>query len=132
MRYVSDVQPLCRYCGKPIGKHTITVFVKDAPSKYDIADDWCRYVYGKLYSKADCQRHTNQQVVSVSYDREYYYENGRQRRVAVGKEVHKFTTWDGRTYKDQFFCGGTCVQRFAYVMAEHQRRREELRKEEKP
>lgn len=54
--------------------------------------------------KAECQRLTNDRITSV-------------RRSADGSAISKFTTWDGETYVDRFFCNGDHARSFAYVMA---------------
>lgn len=95
-------RPLCRYCGNPIPKRTNLVFVLDADSVQRITP----FVPGPLYSKAECQRQTNQQVASVSYRLRH-----NERRVS------HFTTWDSESYADKYFCKGACAQQFAYLMA---------------
>ncbi len=98
------MRPLCHCCGKPIPKRTDLHWVRDADSLTE--GGTLKYVLGPLYSKADCQRNANQEVVSVSY-----MSRKDERRVA------SFTTWDGESYVDEFFCKGTCATQFAYVMA---------------
>lgn len=97
------MRPLCHCCGKPIPKRTELVWVRDPDS---VQGGVSKHVSGPLHSKTDCQRHVNQQVVSVSY----MPRNGERR-------VSHFTTWDGESYVDEFFCKGSCATQFAYVMA---------------
>lgn len=87
MRHRSPHRPHCRQCNKPIRKWTDTVY----PAKGD-----CR-------SKADCQKLTNQSVVSVSY--------------WVDGSVMRFSTWDGESYDDPYFCSGKCAEIFGYRAA---------------
>ena len=96
----SQTRPLCRCCGKSNGKWTETHFVRDPHTTTPIRPG---EIVGDLRSKADCQRHANTAVVSVRY-----WHDGR---------VSHFSTWDGESWVDPFFCGGPCRDRFAYVMA---------------
>lgn len=96
-------RPLCVCCGKPIPKRTDLVWVRDPDS---IQGGVQPHVAGPLYSKADCQRLSNHQVASVSY----MPRHGERR-------VSHFTVWNGESYVDEFFCKGSCANRFAYVMA---------------
>lgn len=135
MTYRSASQPLCRYCGKPIAKHTESKSVRD-PRGGNAAGA----IAGPIHSKAECQRLVNQTVVSVSYhpdDSSIYgpadpslepikvkgsgythaYETERHRRPDQPRLVSGFSTWDGESYADEFFCNGKCALRFAYVMA---------------
>ena len=105
MAFKSRTPPLCHCCGKPIPKQNDWHFVSNTGEishGYNIA--------GPLYSKADCQRKTNHRVISLSY-RTPFTTKAEQRSVA------SFTTWDGESYKDEFFCSGPCIERFAYLMA---------------
>jgi hypothetical protein len=101
MAYQSSKQPHCRCCGKPIPKYTDNVYVRHSD---DLGPRLSGQVEGPLFTKADCQAKTNHQVMSVAY------EHGERR-------VWKFSTWDGESYVDEFFCKGTCATRLAYVMA---------------
>ena len=102
MRYRSHRQPLCRCCGNPIRKHTETVQPKEV-----------------LKNKADCQRVSNYQVVSVSYRDVWSDDPDTGERVRSRGTVFCFTTWDGITYEDEFFCTGSCAQRFGRFAAKH-------------
>lgn len=94
-------RPLCRHCGKPIAKATNVMFVHDpgVASMHGVVE-------GPLHNKAECQRTTNQEVISVSYS-EY---NGVRR-------VWKFATWDRVSFVSEFFCKDACAVRFAYLLA---------------
>lgn len=107
MSFKSQEQPLCRCCGKRVPKFTERVWVDDKETDYGRRNG---HAVGPLYSIAECQQRTNLRVVSVQYDRN-------ADRGVKGRKVWSFTTWDGESYVDAFFCGGTCVDRFAYVMA---------------
>src|SRR5215813_1810657 len=96
--------PLCVCCGKPIPKWTETVWVRREDDGYTASTGTT--VYGVLRSKAECQARTNHKVVSVSY-----WGEGEKRHIS------HFGTWDGESYRDQWFCSGPCVDRFAYIMA---------------
>lgn len=113
--FKSAAQPLCRCCAKPIGKHTILVWVHEKPTAYHRHSTWCRYVYGDLRNKADCQRHTNQQVLSISYT-----EDTKDGEPIPGtRRVRRFNEWDGETYTHPFFCSGSCAQAFGLLAAQH-------------
>ena len=101
--------PKCRHCGKPIRKRT-TMHIFDSHCG-DIA-------YFKVHdprlrpaNKADCQALTNETVVSVRYHDQW--RDGEK----IGRRLSSFTTWDGESYVDPFFCNGTCALNFAYMCA---------------
>jgi len=111
MIYKSTMQPHCLWCHKPIAKAT-TWHNPVTPA-----------LWGKTFDDpavprtlADCQKLTNEKVVSIKYhyetDNKYYDRTGR-------RVVHSYSTWDGESYKDQFFCNGDHAQRFAYAAAHH-------------
>jgi hypothetical protein len=106
MIFKSAIQPLCRSCGKPIRKHTETVYPRGDKVMGTA-------VPSTLYSKADCQALTNKQVVSVSYHQGYDFDD----KPTGERWVWAFSTWDGESYVDRFFCGGPCRDRFAYACA---------------
>lgn len=85
-------QPFCRYCGKAIRKRTnsVTCWGGKHPSGTI------------LRSKEDCQRLSNEKVVSVSYHEGV---------------VWSFSTWDGESYVDRFFCNDDHAKRFGYAAA---------------
>lgn len=98
----SEHQPLCRNCGKPIAKHTESVYPTGT-----------RNEDSGLYSKADCQKGRNDIVVSIefSYETNDYFERTGHRWVS------RFTVWDGETYIDQFFHNGECARKMGYLYA---------------
>ena len=98
MSYRSKQPPHCRYCGKPIPKYTNTHF-------FSWTDD------AAPLSLADCQQLTNQQVVSVRYGPSY--RNGQ----CTGRQIRVYSTWDGESYRDQFFCNDNHAKLFGYAAA---------------
>lgn len=106
--FKSKTQPLCRCCGKAIKKRTVAFIVDKhppGPNVHHTNSEFWRHVYSDPLpkTKADCQRLTNLEVVSL--------------RKHNGDVVH-FGAWDGESYDDEFFCTGGCAQRWGYVMAE--------------
>jgi hypothetical protein len=110
----SDKPLYCRTCGKPIRKWTVTVYVRKEPSKYDHEAAWIRHAYvGDNWpkSKADCQKLTNQQILSVSYTP--ITKDGD----VIGQRLSHFGEWDGESYIDQYFCSNTCAQNMGRAAA---------------
>jgi hypothetical protein len=99
--FKSDKRPHCRFCGKPIAKHTTTVyFGRSGPDS-----PWSRYVPDhKPETKAEAQRLLNETVVSV--------------KRYGGAEIDCVGIWDGESWRDEFFCNGDHARRFAYACAE--------------
>jgi len=64
---------------------------------------------------ADCQKLTNETVVSV----EYQYETDSNYERTGRRVVHSYSTWDGESYKDEFFCNGEHAKYFGYAAAHH-------------
>jgi hypothetical protein len=109
------MQPFCHCCGKPIPKYTELHFVRN-PRGGSPKDS----IEGPIYSKAEAQAKVNtiqnalRTVVSVRYSQDYDMNADSN----VGpRYVSSFYTWDGESYRDEFFCSGPCVDRFAYIMA---------------
>ena len=102
MSYRSTTQPLCRYCGKAIAKYTTTHFI-------DRKDQ-------QLTSKADCQKLTNEKVVSVRYGPRYQPDS-HLLDYQHQDIVWAYSTWDGESYADEFFCNGTHAKDFGYAAA---------------
>lgn len=109
--------PCCCWCGGPIRKRTILVHIvaKRKPEYNQIDTMFSRYIeVGDNWpkTKADCQKLTNKQVVSVSYspkqDENYNI---------VGTQINRFGEWDGVSYEDEFFCNGDHAKRFGYLAA---------------
>jgi hypothetical protein len=115
--FKSNKQPLCRACGKPIAKYTTTAYVvPELDERYHRNNSYSRYIYANppLVSKADCQRVSNQQVMSIKYtiDTDAHFEP-----IPGSRHVHLFTEWDGESYTDEFFCSGACAQDFGRMAA---------------
>ena len=99
-------QPLCRYCGEPIRKYTNTISLRTRKPGED-----------RLYpsfqvatlptTRAEAQRFTRNghQIVRV-------------KRTRRGNGISQFTTWDGESYVDEFFCNGSHARHFAYAAAQ--------------
>lgn len=101
--FKSNKPPLCRYCGKPIKKWTISVYFDRPENK---TGNYSIYRIESPKSLKETQRLFNEKVVSVRYHGE-----GNDRSVWTA------TLWDGESYEDEFFCNGEDAKRFAYVMA---------------
>lgn len=105
--------PRCLNCGNPLRKRTRRVWIvwPDSGSKH-ISDEVFRYITTDelLRTKADCQRLSNWQVVSVSYSAPATKRAG---------TIDSFGEWDGASYEATagFFCTGTCAQAFARAAA---------------
>lgn len=97
--------PLCRYCGKPIGKRTKTIMFGSA--EQDTRDStWYATRKEKPLTREEAQRLVNYRIVSVRYVRE-----GDERYVSQA------SVWDGVSYKDEYFCSTDHAQDFAYAIA---------------
>jgi hypothetical protein len=135
MTFKSLIQPLCRYCGKPIAKKTEIVRVYDKEPKTSYQDDEVvrtamgirktgrkitrryeigRYIVGTFTAAAEAQKLVNDQVVSIRY-----FQEMKDGRVTGKKLIDHLTVWDGESYKDRFFCSGSHAQLFAYVAAQN-------------
>jgi hypothetical protein len=96
---------LCRYCGVGIAKKTKHYSFRynneggRAPDAIQ-ADE-------PITHPSQLTKFTNQGVVSVRY-----------RKVGnLGRCIDSFTTWDGESYVDPFFCNGNHAKLFAYALA---------------
>lgn len=96
--------PLCRYCGVPLKKRTETVIFNNGRGTWQAGSGRPE----RPTSKDQVQRLVNQKIVSIQY-----------REDEQGRYVSQVTTWDGVTYRDQFFCKGEHAQRFAYSSLRH-------------
>lgn len=109
----SPAQPRCRYCGGKIGKHTTTrYFVPEDQESFRQGSLYLDAIKGTPRNRAEAQRLVNQKIVAVRYSNPDVGD-GRKH----GRFIDQVSLWDGESYVDQFFCGGTCVDRFAYAMA---------------
>jgi hypothetical protein len=109
MIYKSQTPPLCRFCKRPIDKHTSRVYLREKvdPQYNKGVPSFIRYVEGIAHCRDDCKLYTNKQVVSLDYDRSH-----------VPSRVHSFGEWDGESYIHPHFCTGNCAKQFAYAVAE--------------
>lgn len=96
--------PLCRYCGGPIAKKTVSHFIETDPRYVHHPHQHLVNKGEEPRTKADCQRMVNQKVVSV-------------RRSHEGTYIRYFSTWDGESYIDPFFCNGEHARLFGYSAA---------------
>ena len=124
MTYKSNEQPFCRWCGKAIPKRTTYVAVNDPTSTARPADsEFWRHIYPEQRptSKDECQKLTNEKVVSVHYDyaeQNWIGEYPNRKLVESGaRKVRDFRTWDGESYIDEFFCNGQHANWFGYAAA---------------
>jgi predicted component of type VI protein secretion system len=108
MRFTAPFQPTCLGCRRKIPKHCDNVYLsKDA----------------EYHNKSEVERATNQRVVSIRYSDDWHHveddnaSSGSRLVRKTGKLVSSYSTWDGESYVDEFFCNGTCMRRFAYAAA---------------
>jgi len=85
MTYKSPVQPLCRYCGKAIAKHTTGAWFGRLTANHLTGD-----YREKPTTMEEASKLIGRQVVSVRKD-----DDG---------TLFSATVWDGQTYRDEFFC----------------------------
>lgn len=109
--FKSPEQPYCRWCGKPIRKYTTHHYVNHPMGKHRDFD-------ADLVSRESLQKRTNERIVSVKYhyENESYedlnpgeiYDKRIVRRVSGRRTVYSYTTWDGESYVNEFFCNNDC------------------------
>jgi hypothetical protein len=112
MTYKSPKQPHCLWCGTRIAKATTRHNV--------VTPAMWRQSFREAYASmpktiADCHKLTNEKVVSVDYQYEQDYNFERTGR----RVVHSYSTWDGESYQDEFFCNGDHARQFGYAAAIH-------------
>lgn len=113
MAFKSAVQPLCRFCGKGIKKHTHTVwFGMNRESRGEFSSS----LADKPKSREEAQRLVNQEIVSISWSYNTSWDD-EDHSVRVRDHIHKVATWDGESWTDPFFCNGDHAQRFGYASA---------------
>jgi hypothetical protein len=120
--YKSATQPFCLYCGKPIAKDTTYHRV----GTLGVGFNWDR---GPIVTLGELSTRVNEQIVSVKYTHEHEtyedmnpddtYGKHYKRRVSGRRTVYSYSTWDGETYRDPFFCNGEHAQLFGYAAARH-------------
>ena len=112
MTFKSAAQPSCLWCHKPIAKDTIRHNMT-TPAQW--GQSFKQRFDAMPKTKADCQKLTNETVVSV----EYQYETDNNYDQTGRRVIHSYSTWDGESYKDQFFCNGEHAKAFGYAAAHH-------------
>jgi hypothetical protein len=112
MTYKSTTQPLCRYCGRAIAKRTTTRRFRPAAARPAGSTIYEKdMIDAAPASKAEAQKHFNQQVVSVRWERGHRSEK-------LGYEyVDQVGLWDGESYDNAFFCSNAHAIAFAYACA---------------
>jgi hypothetical protein len=116
MAFKSPTQPLCRYCGQGIRKHTERHYVRTEKDRGGMPRD-TKVVPERIRSKAECQKLTNEQVVSVQYSEDREYNPYSYESAVKDRYVSSFTTWDGESWEDEFFCNGQHAAYFGYASA---------------
>lgn len=115
--FKSREQPLCRRCAARIRKVTVTVHCGQSnPGK---VSTFSRSIPDKPKNRAECERLTNDRVVSLSY---WPSKSSAAAGRALGNEeperyVGSFSTWDGESYDSEFFCSNACAQKFGHAAA---------------
>lgn len=99
--------PLCRYCGKPIGKRTKTIMF-GCVEQETRDSEWLATRSEKPVNREEVQRLVNQTLVSVRYTQEYEGD----------RYIHQANVWDGSSYKDDYFCSTDHAQAFAYAVVQ--------------
>ena len=116
MPFVSAVPPLCRYCGKAIGKATRTVWFGE---QKDAHTDYATYRMAKPASLEEAQKLVNEKLVHVRWYKPppvgRFYAG--PERVAPAPYIERGGTWDGESYVDEFFCKQGHAQLFGYAAA---------------
>lgn len=114
MPFVADIQPLCRYCGCGIAKHTTTVWFDSDSGRLN--SGWASYRPEKPTSKAEAQALLNQQIVSVRWAKKSAFRYGDDE---AGERlfIEQATVWDGVSYRDEFFCKDGHAVLFGYAAA---------------
>lgn len=118
MAFKSSTQPLCRYCGKGIRKHTDSVYFGS-----DTGAGGIRPTKPKTVAEAQAQINHGRIVAHRYHWTAAEIAEGRRRHglyqeaTPESNYIRLAHVWDGESYVDEFFCNGDHAQRFAYVMA---------------
>lgn len=108
----SAIQPLCRFCGKPIRKWTTAVqFGREADGRPGIRSQYFAQRPEYPHSKEEAQKLVNEKIVSTRWERGYWAEKHGQ------PYIDQVTVWDGESYMDLYFCTGEHAKEFAYAVA---------------
>lgn len=94
----------CIVCGRAIAKRTQEVRVQ--PTSFNhTANFMTAQVQADLHSIEDCRRYTNAPYIIST-----------RRRQGL---ITAFSTWDGESYRDKFFCTNRCAMDQGYASAHH-------------
>lgn len=95
----------CIVCARPIKKRVSEIRVQ--PISLDhTANFMTAHINADLRTLDDCRRHTNAPFIISTRRRD-------------GDLITAFTTWDGESYVDQYFCRNVCAVRQGYAAASH-------------
>jgi hypothetical protein len=118
--YRSSKQPYCLWCHKRIPKTTTHHLTSKTTFEFTTSAP---------VTLEDLKKLTNEQIVSVKYhyENESYedmtpaeiYAKRYVRHVSGRRTIYAYTTWDGLSYKDEFFCNGEHARTFGYAAARH-------------
>lgn len=102
-------RPICIVCRRLISPQTTTVYARAEVTQRDREHEarmggLVRTVAGEPRTKLECQALVNEAVVNVRYSH-------------VPGVIDRFTTWDGTSYKDAYFCSQICAARQGYASA---------------
>lgn len=97
---------LCRYCGCDIPKVSVTHHLRYGDEGGKPANAY--RVEREITDRAELARFTNHEIMSVRYT-----AHGDR----FGRRIDTFTTWDGASFVDEFFCNGRHAKLFAYTLA---------------
>lgn len=113
MKFKSSIQPLCRACGKPIAKHTRSIYFGASPGSSGSMIESGQSRFDKPRSRAEAQRLVNEQITSHTWRR--VSRNGE--RLPEEDYIDRINVWDGETYEDEFFCKQNCAADLGRAMA---------------
>lgn len=97
--------PLCRWCGKPIAKRTVSHWF--GQGSQEGSGYWINHAE-RPKTVDEAQRFVNGQIVSVR----------RRGYGGAAGEISSVGVWDGESYRDDDFHADTCARAFGYAMAE--------------
>jgi hypothetical protein len=96
----ATLPPLCRYCGKPVAKETVTVYFGNLTHK---AANWRAE---KPTTVEEAKALHPGKLVSLKWNQD-----------KGDRYIWKAHFWDGQTYMNQFFCNTDHARKFGRVMA---------------